>query len=44
MALDMIQFLYLLKKEINIWSNEVPKVKYKIDHRYKAFGKIKKFF
>ena len=43
MALDMIQYLLPLKKKITFGEMK-PKNKYKIDHRFKAFKKIKKFF
>ncbi len=39
----MIQFLYLRKKKITFGQMK-PKNKYKIDHRFRAFKKIKKFF
>ena len=42
MVLDMIQFLYQRKKKT--FGEMEPKKKYKIDHRYNAFKKIKKFF
>ena len=43
MDLDMILYLYLKKKKLTFGQMK-PKEKYKIDHRIKAFKKIKKFF
>ncbi len=42
MALDMIQYLYLFVKK-KTFGEMKPSVKYKMDHRYKAFKKIRKF-
>ena len=38
----MILFLYLKEKKKTFGEMD-PKKKYKIDHRYKAFKKIRKF-
>ena len=42
MDLDMIQFLYLWGKN-KTFGQMKPEDKFKIDHRAKAFKKIKKF-
>ena len=39
----MTPFLYLMEKK-NTFGEMKPSQKYKIDHRYKAFKKIKRFF
>jgi XTP/dITP diphosphohydrolase len=41
MVLVMIQFLFQKKKKT--FGEMKPSKKYKIDHRFKAFKKIKKF-
>ena len=42
MDLDMIQYLFLKNKN-KTFAEISPKKKYKIDHRFLAFKKIKKF-
>ena len=42
MDLDMILFLFLLNKKFT-FGEISPSQKYKMDHRFKAFKKIKKF-
>ena len=43
MVLDMIQFLFPTKNNLTFGQMK-PAKKYKLDHRYNAFKKIKKFF
>ena len=43
MGLVMIPFSYQLEKKITFGEMKTSQ-KYKIDHRFKAFKKIKKFF
>ena len=43
MDLVMIQYLFQINRKIT-FAQMKPKEKFKIDHRFKAFKKIKKFF
>ena len=42
MVLDMIRYLYQTIKKMT-FAEMSPSQKYKLDHRFKAFKKIKKF-
>ena len=43
MVLVMIQFLYQMEEK-QTFGQMKPSAKYKIDHRFKAFKKLKNFF